>query len=61
MMFALPAAALAMYVCAKKKNKKMVGSMLLSVAFTSFLTGITSLLNICLSFVPQFCLEYMQF
>ena len=42
MMFALPAAVLAMYVCAKKKNKKMVGSMLLSVAFTSFLTGITS-------------------
>lgn len=42
MMFALPAAALAMYVCAHKKNKKIVGSMLLSVAFTSFFTGITS-------------------
>lgn len=42
MMFALPAAALAMYVCAHKKNKKILGSMLLSVAFTSFFTGITS-------------------
>lgn len=41
MMFALPAAALAMYVCAKKDNKKMVGGALFSVAFTAFLCGIT--------------------
>lgn len=41
MMFALPAAALAMYVCAHKKNKPLVGGMLFSVAFTAFLTGIT--------------------
>lgn len=41
MMFALPAAALAMYVCAKKDNKASVGGALLSVAFTAFLTGIT--------------------
>ncbi len=41
MMFALPAAALAMYVCAKKKNKAAVGGALFSVAFTAFLCGIT--------------------
>nr|WP_319487409.1 N-acetylglucosamine-specific PTS transporter subunit IIBC [uncultured Caproiciproducens sp.] len=41
MMFALPAAALAMYVCAKKENKAIVGGALFSVAFTAFLTGIT--------------------
>jgi len=41
MMFALPAAALAMYVCAKKENKAVVGGALFSVALTAFLTGIT--------------------
>ncbi|XOQ47462.1 MAG: PTS system glucose-specific EIICB component [Eubacteriales bacterium] len=41
MMFALPAAALAMYVCAKKENKTAVGGALFSVALTAFLTGIT--------------------
>lgn len=41
MMFALPAAALAMYVCAKKENKAVVGGALFSVAFTAFLCGIT--------------------
>lgn len=41
MMFGIPAAALAMFTAAKKENKKMVGGLLLSVAFTSFLTGIT--------------------
>lgn len=41
MMFGLPAAALAIYTTAKKENKAAVGGMLLSVAFTSFLTGIT--------------------
>ncbi len=41
MMFALPAATLAMYVCADKKNKPLVGGMLFSVGFTAFLTGIT--------------------
>lgn len=40
-MFALPAAALAMYTCAKKENRKAVGGALFSVAFTAFLTGIT--------------------
>lgn len=41
MMFGLPAAALAIYVCAKKQNKAAVGGALFSVAFTAFLTGIT--------------------
>lgn len=41
MMFALPAACLAMITTAKKENRKIVAGMLLGVAFTSFLTGIT--------------------
>ncbi|MCX7950387.1 MAG: N-acetylglucosamine-specific PTS transporter subunit IIBC [Clostridiales bacterium] len=41
MMFALPAAALAMISAAKKEYRKQVTGMLLGVAFTSFLTGIT--------------------
>ena len=41
MMFALPAACLAMIAAAKKENRKSVAGMLLGVAFTSFLTGIT--------------------
>lgn len=41
MMFALPAAALAMYLCAKKSKRKEVGGALFSVALVAFLTGIT--------------------
>lgn len=41
MMFALPAACLAMIVAAKKQNRKAVTGMLLGIAFTSFLTGVT--------------------
>ena len=41
MMGGLPGAALAMYVTAKPEKKKEVGSLLFSVALTSFLTGIT--------------------
>lgn len=40
-MFALPAACLAMYTCAKSKNKKTAYGALFSVALTSFVTGIT--------------------
>lgn len=40
-MFALPAASLAIYTCAKPENRKKIGGALLSVAFTAFLTGIT--------------------
>jgi PTS system N-acetylglucosamine-specific IIC component len=41
MMFALPAACLAMISAAKPENRKAVTGMLLGVAFTSLLTGIT--------------------
>ncbi|MEY8304165.1 N-acetylglucosamine-specific PTS transporter subunit IIBC [Anaerosalibacter bizertensis] len=41
MMFGLAAAALAMYTAAKPENKKKVSGVLFSLAFTSFLTGIT--------------------
>lgn len=41
MMGGLPGAALAMYVCARPEKKKEVGSLLFSVALTSFLTGVT--------------------
>ncbi len=41
MMFGLPAAALAMYHTAKDNKRKIVASILLSAALTSFLTGIT--------------------
>lgn len=41
MMFGLPAAALAMYLCADKERRPHVGGVLFSVALTAFLTGIT--------------------
>ncbi|WP_313808535.1 N-acetylglucosamine-specific PTS transporter subunit IIBC [Sphingobium sp.] len=41
MMFGLPAACLAMYRSALPDQKKAVGGMLLSLALTSFLTGVT--------------------
>jgi N-acetylglucosamine PTS system EIICBA or EIICB component len=41
MMFGLPAACLAMYRCARPENKLAVGGLLLSMALTSFLTGVT--------------------
>ncbi|SMC50892.1 N-acetylglucosamine-specific PTS transporter subunit IIBC [Sporomusa malonica] len=40
-MFALPAVAFAIYRCAKPQNRKGIGGVLFSVAFTAFLTGIT--------------------
>ncbi len=41
MMFGLPAACLAMYHTAVPERRKAVGGMLLSLALTSFLTGVT--------------------
>jgi len=41
MMFGLPAACLAMYRAARPENRKIVGGMLLSMALTAFLTGVT--------------------
>jgi PTS system N-acetylglucosamine-specific IIC component len=41
MMFGLPAACLAMYHTAKPENRAAVGGVLLSMALTAFLTGVT--------------------
>ncbi|MCX3064011.1 PTS transporter subunit EIIC, partial [Streptomyces beihaiensis] len=41
MMFALPAACLAMYHCARPERRKAIGGMMISLALTSFVTGIT--------------------
>ncbi|WP_436430898.1 PTS transporter subunit EIIC, partial [Enterococcus faecium] len=41
MMFGLPAACFAMYRTALPERRKAVGGMLLSLALTSFLTGVT--------------------
>ena len=41
MMFGLPAACLAMYRTARSQNRRIVGGVLLSMALTSFLTGVT--------------------
>jgi PTS system D-glucosamine-specific IIC component/PTS system maltose and glucose-specific IIC component len=51
MMFGLPAAAYAMYVSCDQENKKEVGGMLLSVAFTAFLTGITEPIEFTFLFI----------
>lgn len=51
MMFGLPAAALAMYHTAAPNKKKIVGSLLVSASFTSFLTGITEPLEFTFLFV----------
>lgn len=51
MMFGLPGAALAMYVCAKSSKKKAVGGLLLGAALTAFLTGITEPLEFTFLFV----------
>jgi PTS system glucose-specific IIC component len=40
-MFGLPAAAIAIWHCAKPEKKKAVGGIMISAALTSFLTGIT--------------------
>lgn len=51
MMFGLPGAALAMYTCARPKQKKAVGSLLLSAAISSAITGITEPLEFAFLFV----------
>ena len=51
MMFGLPGAALAMYTCASPENKKAVGSLLLSAAISSAVTGITEPLEFAFLFV----------
>lgn len=51
MMFGLPAAALAIYHCAKPKHKKVVAGLMGSAALTAFLTGITEPLEFSFLFV----------
>lgn len=51
MMFALPAAALAITHCAKPHRRKEVGGLMLSVALTSFVTGITEPIEYSFLFV----------
>ena len=51
MMFGLPGAALAMYLSAQKERRPMVGGMLLSVAVTAFLTGVTEPLEFLFMFL----------
>ncbi|MFJ6644164.1 PTS transporter subunit EIIC [Streptomyces sp. NPDC091290] len=51
MMFALPAAALAITHCARPRRRKEVGGLMLSVALTSFVTGITEPIEYSFLFV----------
>ncbi|EUJ19520.1 PTS system N-acetyl glucosamine specific transporter subunits IIABC [Listeria aquatica FSL S10-1188] len=54
MMFGLPGAAFAMYLAAKKKNRAEVGGMMLSLAVTAFLTGITEPIEFTFMFIAPF-------
>ncbi len=51
MMFGLPAACLAMYHSADEDKRKAVGGLLLSMALTSFLTGITEPIEFTFMFI----------
>jgi PTS system N-acetylglucosamine-specific IIC component len=51
MMFALPAAAMAIWHEARPENRKVVGGIMLSTALTAFLTGITEPLEFSFLFV----------
>lgn len=50
-MFGLPAAAIAMWHCARPKNKAKVGGIMISAALTSVLTGITEPIEFSFLFV----------
>ena len=51
MMSGLPAAAYAMYKCARPENKKVVAGLLFSAGLTSFLTGITEPIEFTFLFI----------
>ena len=53
MMAGLPAAAFAMYTCARPEKKQQAGSLLFSVALTSFLTGITEPIEFTFLFLAK--------
>lgn len=50
-MWGLPAAAIAMWFCARKENQARVGGIMMSAALTSFLTGITEPIEFSFIFV----------
>ncbi|MHC1685429.1 MAG: N-acetylglucosamine-specific PTS transporter subunit IIBC [Clostridiaceae bacterium] len=51
MMFALPAACLAIIVAAKKEKRKAITGMFVGIGFTSFLTGITEPIEFAFMFI----------
>ena len=51
MIFGLPGAAFAMYMCAKDSKKQVAGGLLMSAALTSMLTGITEPIEFTFLFV----------
>lgn len=51
MMFGLPAAAIAIYKSARVEKRKQVGTILLSAAFASFVTGVTEPIEFSFMFV----------
>ncbi|MFJ3643518.1 PTS transporter subunit EIIC [Streptomyces sp. NPDC090108] len=51
MMFALPAACLAIAHCARPERRRAVGGMMLSLALTSFLTGVTEPVEFTFMFI----------
>ena len=53
MMAGLPAAAYAMYTCARPEKKEAAGSLLFSVGLTSFLTGITEPIEFTFLFLAK--------
>ncbi|SFD40404.1 N-acetylglucosamine-specific PTS transporter subunit IIBC [Clostridium uliginosum] len=56
MMFGMPAIALAIYFAAKKEKRKAVAGMLISLALTAFLTGVTEPLEFLFIFLSPFLL-----
>ncbi|WP_136067189.1 N-acetylglucosamine-specific PTS transporter subunit IIBC [Modicisalibacter radicis] len=54
MMFGLPAAALAMYHAAARDRRARVGGLLLSLALTAFLTGVTEPIEFTFMFLAPF-------
>ncbi|MFF5599713.1 PTS transporter subunit EIIC [Streptomyces noursei] len=51
MMFALPAACLAIVHCARPERRKVVGGMMLSLALTAFFTGVTEPIEFTFMFI----------
>ncbi|MDO4625780.1 MAG: PTS transporter subunit EIIC [Pasteurellaceae bacterium] len=61
MMFGLPASCLAMYHCASKEQRKLVGGLFLGAALTSFITGITEPIEFMFLFVAPFLYVFHAF